>query len=180
RGRGGTVLWGCPGVLPRLLAGFPGFDRLLDRPPAAEEYDFHVPLLSLPGLFGTDLTSIPAEIPYLTADPDLVETWRRELAAVPGVKVGIAWQGSPKHRTGWHRNIPLTQFAALARLPGVRLVSLQKGPGVEQLADVVGQFEVLDFGDRLDEANGAFRDSAAVMKNLDLVVTLDTSLAHLA
>jgi FkbM family methyltransferase len=180
RRRGARVLFECPTVLHRLLAGFPGADRLLDRPPAPEEYDFHVPLLSLPGLFGTDLSSIPAEIPYLAADPALVEQWRRELAGVPGFKVGIVWQGSPKHRTGWHRNIPLTHFAALARLPGVRLYSLQKGAGVEQLAEIAGQFEVVDFGDRLDEAHGAFMDSAALMKNLDLVVTLDTSLAHLA
>ena len=178
--RGATVWFECPTALLRLLEGLAGVDRLLKPMTAPEEYDVQAPLMSLPGLFGTDLTSIPADIPYLHADPQLVEAWRQELAPIREFKVGIAWHGNPKARTGKHRSFSLAQFAALARIEGVRLFSLQKGAGVEQLHEAMDRFTVIDFGNRLDEEHGPFMDSAAVMKNLDLVITLDTSLAHLA
>ena len=104
--------------------------------------------------------------------------WRRELAGIDGFKIGIVWQGSRDYPSDRWRSIPLAQFAPLARLPGVRLVSLQKGFGSEQIATV--DFPVLDLSGRLDEAAGPFMDTAAVIRNLDLVVTPDTAIAHLA
>jgi hypothetical protein len=136
--------------------------------------------MSLPRLFGTTPASIPAEVPYLRADEALVAHWRRQLAPIRGLKIGIAWQGSLKYRGDRHRSFRLAQFAPLSRLAGVRLFSLQKGPGTEQLREVADGFDVTDLGSRLDEASGAFLDSAAVMKNLDLVITSDSALAHLA
>jgi hypothetical protein len=135
--------------------------------------------LSLPRLFGTTLANVPARVPYLTADPRLVDRWRQELAALPGFKVGIAWQGSPTYGGDRHRSIPLAQFAPLARIKGVRLYSLQKGYGAEQLAAVKDTVPVVDFGERLDAA-GAFLDTAALMQHFDLVITSDTAVAHLA
>jgi hypothetical protein len=138
-----------------------------------------MPLLSLPLLFGTDLNSIPADVPYLHPDPALVERWQIRLAALPGFKVGIAWQGSGKNRTDHLRSIPLEAFAPLARVEGVRLVSLQKGAGSEQVRAVDGRFAVAELPG-LDESGGAFVDTAAVLASLDLVVCCDTALGHLA
>src|SRR5207244_9884759 len=134
----------------------------------------------LPYHFGTRLETIPAPVPYLSADPALVEQWRQRLAALPGFKIGINWQGNPRYQYDKQRSVPLEEFAPLAELPGVQLVSLQHGPASEQLAAVAGQWPVTDLGGRLDEEAGPFMDRAAVMMNLDLVVTSDTSIPHLA
>jgi hypothetical protein len=140
--------------------------------------DYYLPILSAPGALGTTRSTIPREVPYLAADPDLTARWRGELAGTDGFKIGIAWQGARDYRSDQWRSIPLAHFAPLASLPGVRLISLQKGFGSEQLAAV--DFPVLDLSDRLDEAAGAFMDTAAVIRSLDLVVTSDTAIPHLA
>jgi hypothetical protein len=123
---------------------------------------------------------VPAEVPYLDAEPALVEAWRDRLGSYPGFKVGIVWQGNPQFRFDRLRSIPLAQFAPLARVPGVHLLSLQKGAGRDQLPALRGYFPVIDLGPQLNETTGPFLDTAAVMKNLDLVITSDTSAAHLA
>src|SRR5262249_4400009 len=128
----------------------------------------------------TPLTTIAAEVPYLFAEASLVEHWRAALSPIRAFKIGIAWQGNPKHDPHRRRSIPLVQFASLARLDGVQLFSLQKGPGSEQLRAVADHMTVMDFGGRLDETSGPFLDTAAVMKNLDLVITSDMAIAHLA
>ncbi|MGO8902232.1 MAG: glycosyltransferase family 9 protein, partial [Isosphaeraceae bacterium] len=114
--------------------------------------------------------------PYLSAEPALATQWRDELAGFDGLKIGIAWQGNPDHRKDRHRSFRLARFEILAGVRGVRLFSLQKGPGTEQLAEVSGRFPVTDLGGRIDD----FMDTAALVRNLDLVITPDTSLAHLA
>jgi hypothetical protein len=134
--------------------------------------------LSLPHLLKTTLETVPADIPYLFADPERVEHWRGQLGPVREFKVGIAWQGNPHHQWDRHRSFPLAQLAPLARLPGVRLYSLQKGPGTEQLRSA--PFMVTVLAEDLDGAGGGFSDTAAILKHLDLVVTADTALAHLA
>jgi hypothetical protein len=176
--RGGTVLVECPASLIPLLSSCAGIDRSVPEGSALPDFQVHVPLMSLPRIFGTTLATIPSNVPYLNADERLVESWREKLRSITEFKIGIAWQGNPNHKWDRHRSIPLAQFAPLARLPGVRLVSLQKVHGTEQLKD--GHFPILDLGPDLDGSNGAFMDTAAVMKNLDLVVTTDTAIAHLA
>jgi tetratricopeptide (TPR) repeat protein len=178
--QGATVIVECQKPLQRLLARCPGIDRLVAAGDPLPPHDLCAPLLSMPYHFKTRMDSIPAEVPYLEADPVLVEEWRRELVALPGLKIGIAWQGNAQYQHDRQRSLPLREFAPLAALRGVRLVSLQKGPGSEQLAAVAGQWPVTDLGARLDEAAGPFMDTAAVMKNLDLIVTSDTSIPHLA
>src|SRR5205807_8170685 len=131
-------------------------------------FDVHAPLMSLPGLLGTTLANVPAEVPYLRADAELASQWRRQLAPRPGLKVGIAWQGNPAYKGDRQRSFPLSQFEAIARVPGVCLVSLQKGPGALQLKS--SGFAVLDWTQRLDTA-AAFIDTAALMMSLDLVLT---------
>src|SRR5262249_52357254 len=144
------VLLECPRALAPLLGRCPGLDQVLPRGTPLPDFDVHAPLLGLPRLLGTTLASIPADVPYLFADPQLVEHWRNELGACPGFKVGIAWQGSPGYRGDCFRSTPLAHFAPLARLDGVHLVSLQKGPGSEQITFLAGRFAVTDLGNRLD------------------------------
>ncbi len=177
---GGRVLVECQRSLLPLLKGCRGVDGLVAQGKEPPHFSVHFPLLSLPRLFQTDVTSIPADVPYLFAEPGLVDRWRQELEAIPGFKIGIAWQGSPAYHSDYLRSIPLGCFEPLSRYPGVRLLSLQKGPGLVQLQGIAGRFPVADWGSRLDEASGPFLDTAAVMMGLDLVVTSDTAIAHLA
>jgi len=140
-------------------------------------------LLSLPLAFDTALETIPAEVPYLSSDPDRVARWAGRIAGLAGLKVGIAWQGNPGvERLLWARgrSIPLAALAPLAGLPGVSLVALQKGVGAEQLQEVPFRHRVLDLGPEFDSGPNAFLDAAAVMASLDLVICSDTSIAHLA
>jgi tetratricopeptide (TPR) repeat protein len=178
--RGGTVIVECQPALCQLLAGCSGIDRLIAQGSPLPTFDVHVPLLSLPRIFGTTLADVPAEVQYLFADPALIERWRDELSGVPGFKIGIAWQGNPRFPADCMRSIPLTHFAPLAQVDGVRLFSLQKGLGREQLAATASYLPVIDLADRLDEKTGGFMDTAAVMKNLDLIITSDTAIPHLA
>ena len=151
-----------------------------DSPSDFPHFDFQVSLLSLPGVFNTDLDTIPATVPYVSAEPQLIQAWRAKLDGVTRFRVGIAWQGSPSYVQDRFRSIPLVHFARLAELPAVQLVSLQKGHGVEQLDELRDRLGVIEFGSEFDAGSGAFTDSAAVLQNLDLLVTSDTALAHLA
>jgi tetratricopeptide (TPR) repeat protein len=176
--QGATVILECQRPLYRLLTRCPGIDELVARGDPLPPFDVHVSVLSLPHFLRTRMDTIPANVPYLSADPALVEQWRPELAAQPGFKIGINWEGSSAAQDP--RRIPLAAFERLAKMPGVQLVSLQKGPGCAQLADVARCWPLTNLSDRLDETAGAFMDTAAVMMHLDLVVTSDTSVAHLA
>lgn len=178
--RGGRVVLVCQRPLLPLMRRCQSIANVVAQGDPLPQFDTHAPLLGLPRIFGTTLDSIPADVPYLEADESLVENWRKVVAPMPGFKVGIAWQGSRTYRRDRSRSVPLAEFAALADVPGVRLISLQKGHGSEQLALIAGCFEVLDLGPRLDETSGAFMDTAAVMKNLDLIITSDTAIPHLA
>jgi hypothetical protein len=178
--RGGKVILQCEPPLVRLLTGIAGVDSLVTRGSPMPQFDVYAPLVSLAGIFQTTPATIPAPIPYIHADPQLVSQWCNELAKVKGLKIGIAWHGSPSHAANHFRSVPLAQFAALANIDGVQLISLQKGPGSEQLAALGGKFSVLDLGDRLDGTAGPFMDTAAIMKNLDLVIACDTAVVHLA
>jgi tetratricopeptide (TPR) repeat protein/ADP-heptose:LPS heptosyltransferase len=177
---GAKVVVECSVSLLPLLADCRGVDQWVGQGTPLPPFDAHVPLLSLPGIFRTELATIPAEVPYLFADPRLVQRWREELRPISGFKIGIAWQGNPQYRGDQFRSFPLAHFEPLTRLEGVRLVSLQKGAGTEQLRDAAGRFPVTDLGSQLDQAEGAFRDTAAVMASLDLVITSDSAVAHLA
>ncbi|HYV36862.1 MAG TPA: hypothetical protein VE988_14230, partial [Gemmataceae bacterium] len=179
--RGGNVIVACQAAVTRLLRSCAGIDRLIAKEnAAATDFDVYAPLMSLPAIFKTTLTTIPAAVPYLAADAKLVEHWREQLGSCAGLKIGIAWQGNPEYGNDRQRSLPLTCFEPLSRLAGVQLISLQKGPGIEQLQDVKGRWPIVDFTAKLDEAAGAFQDTAAIMSNLDLVISSDSAVAHLA
>jgi tetratricopeptide (TPR) repeat protein len=178
RERGGRVLVECQAPLLGVVSRVGGIDGVAAQGAALPAFDVQASFLSLPGIFRANLATMPAAVPYLTADPDAVEKWRQELNAVSGVKVGIVWQGSRRHREDRSRSVQVFQFAPLAQVAGVRLVSLQTGRGSEQVKGASYQFPLVDLGSRFDPAS--LGDVAAVVYNLDLVVTVDTAVAHLA
>ena len=143
-------------------------------------YDAHLPLMSLPHILGIDTATLRQQVPYLFAEPSRVGEWAGRL---PGgaLRVGIAWQGNPKAKADKGRSIPLRMFSPLCRIPGLTLISLQKGAGVAQLADLPPGMKVETLGAEFDAGGAAaFLDTAAVMTRLDLVICSDSSIAHLA
>ena len=166
-------------VLHPILAQAPGVDGWL-APGDAVVADFCLPLLSAPHRLGTTVDTIPAVIPYLFAEPERVAAWRVRLAPIEGLRIGIAWRGAPGYFADRQRSIPPALLAPLSAVPGVRLVSLQKGATSDELAALSPAGAVADFGEGLDPSGAAFMDTAAIVANLDLVIACDTSIAHLA
>lgn len=169
RPSGARIILAVQETLKDLCRSLEGVDHVAAGGETLPPFDLHVPLLSLPHMLATTLETIPAPGRYLKARRDKIDYWRRELADKPGLRVGIAWQGTSTGAADRGRSIPLAHFQTL---PGVRLLSLQKGCGSEQLEGSA----VEDIGSRCR----TFEDTAAVMENLDLVITSDTAVAHLA
>jgi tetratricopeptide (TPR) repeat protein len=178
-GEGRVLVEVHPRLVPLLATS--GYRDLLPLRGESAEFDVQVPMMSLPGIFQTTLETIPANVPYVLADRGLVEHWRLRLADYGGFKIGIHWQGNIKYAQDYRRSMPLACFAPLAAVPGVTLFSLQKGPGSEQVGrgDAAG-FQVVDLTEAMDNETGGFMDTAAVIHNLDLVITSDSAVAHLA
>jgi len=177
--RGARVVLEVPRHLLRLLAGLQGVDQFVATGDALPEFDLHCPLMSLPYACGTTIASIPADIPYLHAQADLQAKWRARLGK-DGFKIGIAWQGSPTALAERGRSAPLACFEPVSKIPGVRLISLQKGHGTDQLNDLPDGMQVETLGPDFDAGTDAFIDTAALMMSLDLVITVDTAIGHLA
>lgn len=174
--RGARVLLEAQAPLLPLLASLDGLSGLFAAGERLPDFDCQVPLLSLPGAFATTLDSIPREIPYLAPPSDRVARWRTVLSPLPAPLIGIAWAGSSTNRNDRNRSLPLERLLPLLDLPGARFVSLQKElrPGDAALLDA--HPAVIRLGERLED----FADTAAVASLLDLVITVDTSIAHLA
>ncbi len=176
--RGLRVIMEVPKSLLRLLRQLPGVD-VIAQGEALPFFDLHCPMLSLPLAFESGLANLPTGMPYLVAEPERVATWRRRLPA-GDFRIGIAWQGNPEQIEDRDRSLPLRCFEPLARLPGVRLISLQKHHGLEQLANLPAGMHVETLGDAFDAGPDAFVDTAALIENLDLLISSDTSIPHLA
>lgn len=179
--------WNCRVIVSsrrkilKLLAGAPGVDALIPREdPPTVPFDVFIPLMSVPSRLGETPADIRPMPPYLTARPELVEHWRRELSVCPGIKIGLAWQGSKDYSADSLRSFPLTTLLPLSRFANVTWFSLQKGDGAEQIETVLGRMPIVPLGERLDLTDNAFLDSAALLKNLDLLITADTALVHVA
>jgi tetratricopeptide (TPR) repeat protein len=204
---GSRITFACQAPLQCLLAICWRRESIVDQSEGLPEFDCYVPLASLPGILHSTPSTIPTDIPYLHADAELVERWKStehgvrcaeaDVSSTPHSAlrtshfyIGIAWQGSRAYRNDRHRSIPLRHFTRLAEAPGVQLVSLQKGEGTEQLPTECGvrsgECEVHECFDSafrtplLDENTGAFMDTSALLRHLDLVITSDTVVAHLA
>ena len=176
--RGGTVICEMLRPLTGLLRDFPGIDELIDAPfgnrPSMKS-DLHVPLLELPRIFGTTLHTIPNEVPYLYADVIKAEYWRQRLAG-SRFKVGIVWAGEPTHKEDRSRSCHLRHFLRLSKIPDMQLIGLQKGAAAGQVKDLAGRMPLMNLADELND----FTDTAAVIENLDLVISVDTAVLHLA
>ena len=156
-----------------------GIESLIPCGSEPPPFDYHAPLLGLPRLLGTRRPEdVPGRDPYLCADAVRTNYWKTELAAFDGLRVGIVWQGNPQHRGDHTRSVRLTRFESPAGVPGVRLISLQKGHGRDQVHELNGKLGAPDFGGRTSDESMA--DTAALIMALDLIVTVDTAMAHLA
>jgi tetratricopeptide (TPR) repeat protein len=159
------------GIVAQIAPGIAQFHKWEDIPP----YAAFCPLSGLPRLHGTTLDTIPVQIPYVRADPALATDWKAQLdARIPAgkIRVGIAWAGRPTHNNDINRTTALESFRPFANVPGVALVSLQKGPGAAQ-AD---GFPIIN----LDAEIQSFEDTIAIIDGLDLVLAVDTSIIHMA
>jgi tetratricopeptide (TPR) repeat protein len=179
--RGGRVILEVQAALVRLMQNLPGIAKVFSQDEALPDFDTHCPLLSLPQVFGTLLDTIPASGPYLRADPAAVAIWRTKLPPDDGsLTVGLVWAGSAlvddagRALIERRRSLTATDFAPLLDLPNVRFVSLQKHEA-ERISDLTDSRML----DPMSEVSD-FADTAALVANLDLVISVDTSVAHLA
>jgi Flp pilus assembly protein TadD len=176
QGRSGArVVFECPAALSGVLEGLAGVDELVPRGSELPRWDAQVSLSSLPGLTGAPLGVSGA---YLWAAPARVERWKRRLEP-SGLRIAIVWQGNPAYRADARRSIPLSAFVRLARIPGVRLYAVQKEHGRDQLGRWPQEIPLLDLGAELD-VEAPFVDTAAVLSAVDLVISSDTAVPHLA
>ncbi|MDR3441041.1 tetratricopeptide repeat-containing glycosyltransferase family protein [Telmatospirillum sp.] len=175
-GRGGRIVLAVHPPLKKLFAAIPGIAAVvgLDETPLPP-FDVHCPLLGLPQVFGTRQETIPAQVPYLQADPAETERWKKRIGG-DGLKVGIVWAGNPTQRGDRWRSPRLASMAPLFNVPGVRFVALQMGPGRADLETNPLPANVLDLGPEITD----FADTAAIMAGLDLVITSCTAPLHLA
>jgi tetratricopeptide (TPR) repeat protein len=173
--RGATVYFEVQPGVQRVLQTLEGAERILVRGDALPEFEWQCPLMSLPLGFHTELGNIPANVPYLKASEAASCAWPERIPP-NRVRVGLAWAGSPKHPRERHRSIPIEQLAQLARIEGATVYSLQKGSGAAHLEKLGPGSGIVN----LDAEQKDFADTAAIVANLDLVITIDTSVAHLA
>jgi Tfp pilus assembly protein PilF len=196
RQRGGVVFVVVQTRLLRVVARCPGVDMALDGTAYVPDCAVHASLMSLPAILKTTQRTVPSRIPYIFADPVVVERWRPALAAAIArhqedgrhggaaadrrgrpFLVGVAWQGAPTNPNDHWRSFPLAKLAPVADVPGVRLVSVQAVDGLDQIAALGGRFPMIDIESRRPRE---FTDTAALISQLDLVITPDTAIAHLA
>ncbi len=174
---GAQVMFGVYRPLAALFTQMDEKPLVIAAGDALPDYDYHAPIMSMPLLLGLrDESDIPAEVPYLRAEAARVAAWGARLPQAT-FRVGIAWQGSKTDPARW---APLAAFAPLSRVPGVTLISLQKSDGLAQLDNLPAGMTVMTLGADFDAGPDAFLDTAAVMMNLDLIVSIDTAIPHLA
>ncbi|TAK80920.1 MAG: tetratricopeptide repeat protein [Betaproteobacteria bacterium] len=172
--RGGKPAFRCPAPLKALFARAPGMGRVFDEREPPPPFDLCCPLLSLPRLFGTRLDNVPADVPYVHADPDKVRQWQGSLASQPALHVGLAWTTDSK--IAQFKTMPLDALAPLGRIPGVVLHSLQTGAAAAEADRPPSGMALVNDGSRLRD----FSDTAALIANLDLVISIDTAVVHVA
>lgn len=173
--RGARVILQAQPPLLTLLARLAGPAQVIAPGDPLPPFDFHCPLMSLPLALGTELSSIPAETPYLSADPAETAAWRARLGETRAPRVGLAWSGRPTHRNDMNRSIRLAELAPLLT-PGAEFIGLQKDVRAEDRAALAAMPAIRQFGGQLRD----YADTAALIACLDLVITVDTSVAHLA
>lgn len=169
--------------LVKLFQQCPFIDKVVPYGSKIPPFHIQIPMMSLPLIFKTTLETIPTDIPYLYADETLIKLWKEELAPDKNFKVGICWHSKPiflEDNYLTKRSVPLKDFAILSEVDNISFYSLQKIYGIDQLENIPQSFKVHTFGPDFDNTHGRFMDTAALIRNLDLVITADTSIVHLA
>lgn len=175
--RGGRVVVRCAPELATLVAGTAGVAAVVRRGEALPSFDAWCPLPSLPRAFGTTLVSVPADVPYVRADPEKAARWRARLAATDGdCRVGLVWASQSGHRTASAKSMALETLAPLGAVTGVRFYGLQKGGAAREALQAPPSLKIIDLSDDLLD----FADTAAALAGMDLVISVDTAVAHLA
>jgi tetratricopeptide (TPR) repeat protein len=177
KARGGRVVLEVAPPLASLFKRLPGIDELRvvrEITSHRDDVDLFIPITGLPRAFGTELASIPAPIPYLRASEERIERWRVRMERPPGLRVGIVWAGNPDHADDHRRSVRLEDFAALGPIQGIAWFGLEKGRDEERRS--CGSLVL----DPLGAEIGDFADTAAILAHLDLVISIDTAIVHLA
>jgi tetratricopeptide (TPR) repeat protein len=181
--QGARVVCKVQGPLKTLLSSCPYIDEIITKKEEVP-HDAFAALMSLPGILGTTPETIPVPIPYIYADKKLVALWKQRMAQDKNVKIGICWEVEPQHELtkfpSGYRSIPLALFEQLAHVSGVSFYSLQKFASEDQLKHLPRGFTITTFGKDFDESHGRFMDTAALIENLDVVISADTSVIHVA
>lgn len=177
KSRGGRVIFECQKELISLLKDCSGIDEIIEKSSISNiKFDTHIYLLSLPGIFGTSIDSMPSETPYISVNPELAEQWRLKFASSNiDFKIGIVWSGRPTFEDHY-RSCSLDDFAPLAEIPGISFYSLQKGSASEEIFNPSIDMKIIN----LDRELNDFSDTAAAMDNLDMIISTDTAVVHLA
>jgi tetratricopeptide (TPR) repeat protein len=174
---GAKVILHMPSEMIELMKRVPGVSRVVGPDEELPGFDTYRALMSLPMVLKTTLSSLPGKIPYIEPDAARDAQWKERLAPYAGTrKIGIAWAGRPTHRDDARRSMSLSRLAPLADVPGISLFSLQKGDAANQLREVPFGSRIIDLQDQIPD----FADTAAAIANLDLVIAVDTAVAHLA
>jgi Flp pilus assembly protein TadD len=175
--RGGKIVLELKPELVRLFSGFPDVSEIIESGKAPPAFDVHSPLVSLACALGMTAATIPADVPYLKADENLVHAWSSRFdGGDDRVRVGLVWSGRPEHINDRLRSLKLADLAPLAAATNAAFYSLQKGDAAAQGANPPAALSLVDWTNDLQD----FADTAALIENLDLVITVDTSVAHLA
>ncbi len=167
----------CPRNLKRLLSHMEGVRQVIARGDPLPKFDVHCPLMTLPKVFGTTLESIPSENPYLKVEPDLKRIWKERINSKnSNFKVGLIWSGNPEHLNDRNRSIGLNILFPLFQIQNIKMFSLQKGLDSAEAKRNTRNLDLIDFTEHIRD----FSDTAALIENLDLVISVDTAVAHLA
>lgn len=182
--RGARTIVHSQPQLTALLQGCPGISSLVPNTWKIEHpFDYHCSLIDVADVLKTDLANIPNDVPYVHIPANLVGYWKRKLdELLPPAKhrIGLVWQGNPDHQADMFRSFPLSSLEPLSQLDDVQLISLQFGPGSQQLKQWTASKPIYTLPEDIDRSSGAFMDTAAILHHLDWIVTSDTSMAHLA
>jgi hypothetical protein len=177
--RAAAPILACSHDLVPILRQLPGIGKMITSWQHAGEYDCYIPLSGLPRLAGITTENIPNPGPYLAAKPAQVEAWREKLnhLAAPGKRrIALVWAGRPTHKNDRKRTLKLAQFGPLFGVPGITLITVQKGEQVGQAGSYYGAAPLLNLGPEIND----FTDTMAILKNVEHLVTIDTSVAHIA
>ena len=177
KSKGAYVIFECSDYLYNILKDYPGYDQRIDNVNVLEDdldYDYFIPLLSLPFYFKTEINTIPGGIPYLKVDEEMNEKWQKLIPPSNLLKVGIIWAGNPKHTADRERSLPIDKFKPIIDRDDIEIYSLQHGLPSLQLTEEYGKVH------DIRQYNNGLPDAAAIIANLDLIITIDTSIAHLA